>query len=197
MARKNEAELLLRQGLYPSEIAEHMGIGVKSVIGYLRTRIGEGALRLSDLYFSWPPEKREILQKAARGTYPDDRLLSSNGLCRDELFLFQSLSSPHIFQGDMYEYVSAAEVAIHGLVRTLLEREFGPEEEGWWRRGISDKIRKECASRREEDEEPCETPYAYTTLIHLSEVISKNWSLFKIAIGLRATCIVSTEFGTQ
>lgn len=182
MAKKNEAEQLLRQGLYLSAIAERMGISVKSVIQYLCTRVGEGALHLSDLYFSWPPEKRETLRKAARGTYPDDRLLSSNGLCRDELILFQSLSSSRVFQGDMYEYVSTAEVAIHGLVRMLLEREFGPEEESWWRKGIPGSIRVECAKRREEDEEPCETPYAYTTLINLSVVISKNWSLFESAV---------------
>ena len=58
MARKNEAEQLLRQGLCPSEIAGRMGISVKSVVQYLRTQVGEGSLRLSDLYFSWPPEKR-------------------------------------------------------------------------------------------------------------------------------------------
>ena len=173
MARKEEAEQLLRQGLCPCEIAGRMGISVKSVIQYLRTQVGEGALRLSDLYFSWPPAKREILLKAGRGRYADIRLLSANGLSRDELELFQSLSSPRVFTGDLYEYVSAAEVAIHRLVRARLEREFGSDEDGWWRNGIPSHIRVKCVSRREEDEYPCETPYAYTTLIDLVAVISK------------------------
>lgn len=179
MGRKNEAEQLLREGLYPSEIAGRMGISVKSVIQYLRSRVGDGALRLSDLYFSWPLEKRDILQKASRGKYPDDRLLSRNGLCRDDLELFQSLHSYQVFRGDLYEYVSTAEVGIHRLVQMKLEREFGPNEDGWWRQGIPSSIRVKCASRREEDDDPCTTPYAYMTLIDLSAVIYKNWSLFE------------------
>jgi hypothetical protein len=179
MARKREAGELLRNGLSPSEIAEHMGISVKSVIQYLCTLVGEGSLRLSDVYFSWPPEKREIFQQAGRSKYWDDRLLSLIGLCREELELFESLRGRRVFSGDMYEYISEAEVAIHGLVQTILERELGTEESGWWREGIPSSIRVKCASRREEDDEPCEAPYAYTTLIDLSTVISKNWTLFQ------------------
>ncbi len=74
-----------------------------SVIQYLCTRVGDGSLRLSDVYFSWPPERREVLQRAGRGKYPDDHLLSSNGLCRQELELFQSLRNRRVFSGDMYE----------------------------------------------------------------------------------------------
>ena len=179
MARKHEAEELLRQGLSPSEIAGQMGISVASVIQYLCTRVGEGALRLSDLYFSWTPEKREALQRAAgrrrsmtmaealkmvklEGPVPVDRILSSNGLCREELELFESLRTRRVFSGDMYEYISEAEVAIHGLVRAILERELGVEESRWWRDGIPSNIRIKCASRREEDDEPCEVAYAYT-----------------------------------
>src|SRR4030095_16313474 len=58
------------------------------------------------------------------GKYPDDRLLSANGLCRDDLELFQSLRSSRVFRGDLYEYVSAAEVAIHRLVKLRLESKF-------------------------------------------------------------------------
>jgi len=179
MARKDEAEQFLREGLCPSEIAGRMGISVKSVIQYLRTRVGEGSLRLSDLYFSWSPEKREILQNAARGRYPDDRLLTANALCRDELELFQSLRSSGVFRGDLYEYLSETEIRIHRLVQARRKREFGPDEDGWWRKGIPKNIRKECVSRREEDDEPSDVPFAYTTLIDLSTVISKNWSLFQ------------------
>lgn len=44
---KEQAEKLLRSGLYPSQIASEMGVSVSTVIQYLRTRVGEGALRLS------------------------------------------------------------------------------------------------------------------------------------------------------
>jgi hypothetical protein len=59
-----------------------------------------------------------------------------------------------------------------------LIRKFGSGEDEWWRQGIPMKIRKECASRREEDDEPS-GPYTYTTLIDLSTVITRNWSLFE------------------
>lgn len=183
MARKDEAEQLLRQGLDPSAIAKQMGISVGSVIQYLRTQVGEGSLRLSDLYFSFPPEKRKILQAhIQKGAYTDDHYLRSNGLSRDELELFESLRSQRVFSGDMYEYTSLAEVAIHNLVRTILEREFGADENGWWRQGIPSNIRAKCATRREEDEEPCDCAYAYTTLIELSTLILKNWQAFAGAL---------------
>jgi hypothetical protein len=167
MARKHEAEELLRQGACPSEIATRMGVSVNSAIQYLCTRVGEGSLRLSDIYFSWPPEKRDVLQRARRGRYPDDGLLSSNGLCREELELFESLRGRRVFSGDMYDYVSEAEVAIHKLVRTILEHALGAEESGWWREGIPVSVREKCASRRKLDEQPSEHPYAYATLIDL------------------------------
>ena len=63
MARKHEAEVLLRAGHHPSAIATAMGISVKSVIQYLSTRVGEGGLLQSELYFSWSPELRAVLQE--------------------------------------------------------------------------------------------------------------------------------------
>lgn len=178
MARKDEAEEWLRQGLYPSAIAQRMGISVKSVIQYLRTQVGEGSLRLSDVYFSWPAEKREMLQQAGRKKFTDVRLLTANGLSRDDFDLFQSLRNSRVFAGDLYEYISLTELAIHRLVRSRLEREFGPTDDGWWRKGISSSIRVKCVSRREEDIDPADQ-FAYTTLIDLLEVISKNWPLFQ------------------
>lgn len=179
MARKDVAEQMLRNGMYVSQIAQHMEISAKSVTQYLRTRVGEGALRLSELYFSWPPEIRRILQEAGGGDYPNDRLLEANDLCRDDLDLFQSLRNATVFRGDLYEYLSDTEIAIHRFVQDRLESEYGPNQEDWWRGGIPENIRKECVSRREEDDEPSDSAYAYTTLINLSTVISKNWSLFK------------------
>lgn len=34
-------------------------------------------------------------------------------------------------------------------------------------------------TRREEDAQPCDSPFAYTDLIDLSKIISKNWGLFQ------------------
>jgi hypothetical protein len=177
MARKDEAEDWLREGLYPSAIARRMGISTKSVIQYLRTKVGEGSLRLSDVYFSWSAEKREILQQAGKKKFPDVRLLSANELSREDFDLFLSLFGSR-FVGDLYEYISLTERAIHRLVRSRLEREYGPTDDGWWRKGIPSAIRVKCVSRREEDQDPAEQ-FAYTTLIDLRTVISGNWRLFQ------------------
>lgn len=179
MARKDEAERKLREGRYPSEIAKEMEISVASVIQYLRTKVGEGSLRLSDLYFSWPADKREVLQKAADRGYADHRTLVSEGLCREELELFRALRNDGMFRGDLYENLSAAEIAIHRLIRSRLEREYGLDETGWWRKGVPEKIRSECAARQELDEQPSDSKFDYTTLIDLSTIITKSWSLFQ------------------
>lgn len=163
MARKEDAERLLKEGHCPAEIAGKMGISVSSVIQYLCTRVGEGSLRLSDIYFSWPPEKR----------------VDGEGLTIEENKLFKALRRRGVFSGDMYDFVTEAEIAIHTIVRTILEREFGTEESGWWRKGIPSSIREKCASRREQDDEPCDSPFAYTTLIDLSTIITKSWPQFQ------------------
>src|SRR4051812_48684196 len=125
MPRKNEAEVLLRAGHCPSEIAKTMGISVSSAIQYLRMRVGEGSLRLSDIYFSWTKEQRAAMQRSAKSEQTDHRSLASIGVSRNELDLFQSLRESHVFRGDMYEYVSSVELIIHELVRKVLELEFG------------------------------------------------------------------------
>jgi hypothetical protein len=39
-----------------------------------------------------------------------------------------------------------------------------------------------CAERREQDDEPCEAAYAYTALLDLSTIMSKNWTLFQSVV---------------
>ena len=65
MARRHEAEELLRRGTTIQRIASEMGISVASVIQYLRTRVGEGSVRFSDIYFAIPKTDRALLQRAA------------------------------------------------------------------------------------------------------------------------------------
>lgn len=79
----------------------------------------------------------------------------------------------------MYEYISDTEIALHELVRLTLGAEFGTHEAGWWRGGISREIREKCAARREQDDEPSDSPFSYTDLIDLSKIIMRNWKLFQ------------------
>lgn len=183
MARKHEAEQHLRDGLSPSDIASRMGITVSSVIQYLRTRVGEGALRFSDIYFAIPADKRDLLQMALaqrdeQGSIPQHEMQSKN-LTREELDLFDSLRTHRVFAGDMYEYISDVELTLHSWVRRTLENEFGAGELEWWRNGIPSGIRSKCAARREEDEDPSDEVFAYTDLIDLAKIVNKHWELFR------------------
>lgn len=182
MARRHEAERLLRGGLYPSQIASEMGITLKSVIPYLLTRVGEGALRLSDIYFAFPAHKREVLWQVLDGEAKRGRIdfprLSDSCLSRQEYELFKGLVHRRVLAGDLYVYISDIEVTVHKMVRRTLEAKFGDQENGWWRQGVSENIRKECAKRREEDHQPCGSPFAYTNLLQLSDIISDKWPLF-------------------
>lgn len=80
--------------------------------------------------------------------------------------------------GDMYEFVSETELSLHDLVRAKLQEEFGTEEAGWWRQGVPAEIRTVCVTRREQDEEPAASPFAYTDLVHLFKIMDRNWTLF-------------------
>lgn len=182
MGRPKEAEDLLRAGHYPFEISKIMGISVKSVIQYLQLRVGKGELRLSDIYFSYPPEKREILRDWAMDSSMVEgfeELLFEDDLSKEEIKLVESMLDHRAFAGDMYEYVTDVELTCHSLVKHILENEFGKEESGWWRKGVPKDVRIRCVSRREDDEEPCQESYSYTNLIDLANIMSKNWSLFK------------------
>jgi hypothetical protein len=40
-------------------------------------------------------------------------------------------------------------------------------------------IRTKCATRREEDDDPIDDNFVYTTLIELKEILNKNWREFQ------------------
>lgn len=78
--------------------------------------------------------------------------------------------------GDIYEDLRFLEVSLHRIVRASLIREFGAADSRWWRSGVPLPVRQNCQGRREEDEDPCEDPFAYTDLADLIGVIDKQWS---------------------
>ena len=64
---------------------------------------------------------------------------------------------------------------LHQYTRETLRQEYG---EHWWRKGIPDTIRAECAAALRRYPEPAAEPYCYTTLVHLKDVFEKRWDLF-------------------
>jgi hypothetical protein len=77
--------------------------------------------------------------------------------------------------GDMYELLRTVEVRLHNFIKQAFVLEFG--EEQWWRSGVPDTIRAECAALLEKDPEPAEEPYSYTHVISLREILDKRWSV--------------------
>jgi predicted transcriptional regulator len=192
MARKHEAVQLLEKGFSPSMIARQMGITVSSVMGYLFNQVGEGRIRRSDIVFSIDNRLREavesdISRSIARSPnyeptiWKSDRIkgrLIKKGLVCDEedLRVYLILRDARIVMGDMYEFIRDIEVFLHDKIRTVLSGEYGPD--CWWREGVPESIRKACAVTREEDSEPANDPFVYTTVIHLKDIIDKNWGRF-------------------
>lgn len=182
MARKDEAAALLRQGLPPSEIASRMHTSTAAVMQYLCLQIGEGELRRSDIAFSLPRETRVAIEQAIEKTsslHPTaiTRELRRNGVQANRLdvAVYINYRRARVVLGDMYELLRALELRLHSFVRDAFIAEFG--EENWWRSGVPDNIRAECAALREKDPDPAEDAFCYTHLINLREIIDKRWAV--------------------
>jgi hypothetical protein len=70
-------------------------------------------------------------------------------------------------------------VLLHRLVKQTLQSAY---QDQWWRKGIPESTRKNCQSRKEEDEIPLDEPYRYTTLIDLKSIIENDWRVFSVAL---------------
>ena len=66
MARKHEAVSVLKRGLSPALIARGMQVSIGTVMGYLYTQVGEGAIRRSDILFAIDSEIRAAVETAER-----------------------------------------------------------------------------------------------------------------------------------
>lgn len=186
MARKDQAAALLKAGNSPGHIASKMGISVSSVEQYLYTKVGEGAIRRSDILFSIDADTREVAEEVIQKIGKDDcysvfRAAKREGNLLDykELEIYLKLRDARISLGDMYEFLCEIETTLHEMIKGILIDTYGPGERGWWRKGIPIQIRTECAKLREEEKEPAAEPFCYTTFIHLSKIIDNQWSVFR------------------
>jgi hypothetical protein len=149
---------------------------------YLCLKIGEGELRRSDIAFSLPHDARvaieEIVQQAPSATAGRiTRALLKKGIQanRIDISVYLHYRRARVVLGDMYELLRMVEVRLHSFIKQAFILEFG--EEQWWRSGVPDNIRAECAALLEKDPEPAEEPYNYTHLISLREILDKRWSV--------------------
>ena len=181
MLRKDRAAELLRQGLPPSRIAEAMGTSTPAVMQYLCLKIGEGELRRSDIAFSLPHRLRAQIEESIEHTKSTNpRVVSrelqkrSVAVNRYDVAVYIQYRRARFVLGDMYELLRTVEIRLHTFIKQAFRLEFG--EANWWRSGVPDTIRAECAALLEKDPEPADEPYSYTHVISLWEILDKRWS---------------------
>lgn len=185
MARRDEAWRLLRDGNAPIEIAEAMGVRMTTVVPYLWQAVGRTRLFRIQILFAIPPDRRKlydvVLKRVANGEnldharrqhrldYDDQLECEVYQICRESM------------AEDMYLLLRRLEIQLHQMVREVLEGKYPQHDDQWWIEGVPEPIRKDCAQRREEDPRRLE-PFAYTTLLHLKEIVDKKWAIFKTAL---------------
>jgi len=184
MAVRYETLMMLKEGgLSPVEISKRRGVSLKTTLGYLDQMVGDARLRRSDILFSIPAAKRRAIAEVVTASGGDaaceiHKELLARGvknISEDEVKVVLWYGDAASALGDMYEDLRAIETGLHRLIRESLEHEFGQGEGGWWRKGIPAEIRKTCAARREDDEEPADEPYCYTDLIDPKKILHKRW----------------------
>ncbi len=179
MTVREDAARLLLQGLSPRQIATKMGKDLIDIKRFLLTQVGEGTLRLSDILFSIDEKTRESFEAIAREHPGESHPKISQELRRKKLTVGEYriyLACRNSERGDMYVYLADIELTLHDLIKRALTYHFGKDK--WWRGGIPTQIRTECASAQQQDADPVDDLFGYTTLINLSEILKKNWGLF-------------------
>src|SRR5581483_6752776 len=164
MSKRDHACALLRQGNSPSQIAAKMGVRTSYVMNYLWSKIGEGDLRRSDIAFSLQRNVRRAIETVVAETKSQSigricQELQKRGIqvSRYDVSMYLEYRRAPVVLGDMYEIVRDIEVRLHRFIKRVFVSEFGQED--WWRGGVPDHIRAECAALREKDPEPAPEPY--------------------------------------
>jgi hypothetical protein len=166
MGVRDDTLKMLRDGLSPKEIARNKNVSLFTTLSYIDQLIGCGKLTRSDVYFS--------LQKQIRDSVPDnirDTNMSTVGEAKSYIYQNKVSVEP--------EDLRDIEIFLHGMIREKLMGEYGKGELNWWRKGIPRQVRKNCLSKREDDEDPVDDPYCYTTLSDLGDIFYQEWPLLK------------------
>jgi len=200
LARYEEAADLLVEGNRITIIAEKMGITPSTVVQYLQRAKGEGLISNIHILFSFHDitEKLRrivtvdrdslVLSRDAMAKIITDRRLASKWreqfikeykepLSEEEFSLYFSLMAPRALVFELFRSLYALEIALCQYVKERLIASYG--EDLWWADGVSVEIRKQCAIKRQHDYNVYSTEYDYVTLIDLSEIIDKRWSIFR------------------
>jgi hypothetical protein len=188
VGRPDDVARLTKQGRTPSQIAADLGgLNINSVKGYLSRAIGEGHMRMSDVFFALQDQAgtqiEPFLRENPGASFWEIRNhVHEHGsqLEWDDLQLYLQLRAQGVAWGDLYAMLAQLERTIHARVRVALIERFGPDEKQWWDKGVPEQIREHCERRRSESrEQPLLSPYYYTTFPNLIDIIDNQWPLLE------------------
>jgi hypothetical protein len=178
----DEVLQMFRDGKSAGEISVVRGTSMYITISNLLRLIGQGKPCRSDVFYSIPRERREPVTTIIDvGVTADPQRVKKelerggHAIPLVDVQVVCAFYDKDAAFGDMYEDLRSIECELHWLVRHILVERFGGGESGWWRQGVPRPIRIQLVSRREEDPEPRTEAYLYTDLIHLWDIIDKNW----------------------
>lgn len=183
---------LVSDQLRPVEIARNLKISLPEVIHYLNVAIARGRLSRSDVFFCLDEKFRTTMEESGSQLEKMEEWLMLLTLktgykidvTAEELSLYFSYSGRHVRMTDLYELISELEYTLHTKIKHVLVQKFGKGERGWWRKGVPENVRADCAAAQERDTDFYEDPYGYTTLIHLATILVKQWEIFMSRVPL-------------
>jgi hypothetical protein len=174
----------------PSRIAETLKISPAELEPLLAQAVVLGHIRRSDILFTFPQSICDEVENlhVKRGIIPAKIHIYFRNFQEDidecETNILCALIKQRVVYADLYDMVSEIERTLHKRIRQCLEEAFRNPEDAWWSKGVPLAVRKSCATRKEEDKNPSDDPYVYTTLIELKAIIEgtiggkSNWNVF-------------------
>ena len=122
MGKPEECVGYLKSGYYPPEIAVKMGISLGSVRKYLYLKVGEGVIKRSDIFFSFPSTFRSQVESVIQSSqdepqYTIERKLKESNIPidRETLKFYYELRDAGHALSDMYDALREIEVKLHTL----------------------------------------------------------------------------------
>lgn len=172
----------------PSAISKDLGIPPVELTPILAHAVVLGYIRRSDILFTFPKSLRDAVARLnpARNSATLHRQLQMlketleidghTDEC-DAFFLWAFTRQSVIFS-DLYEMLLTIEIILHKRIRLCLGKGFWRRDENSGSKGVPLSVRKSCVARQEEEDNPSNEPYSYTTLIDLKDIIEANWGIF-------------------
>lgn len=116
----------------------------------------------------------EVIQQHVKSFEPDC------DLSVEEVRFYMIYSGREFRAGETYDLLCEIERILHQQIKSILVKKYGEDEGGWWRQGVPEPVRQACVKARESDSEfSGDPPYAYTSLIHLKDILKNQWGVFE------------------